>query len=440
MTLVVDPKDVSFDAIATDFLEYVKSKPDYAKWKDFYESGSGVTITELMAGLATYLRFSMVANRRETYLHYAEHVSSSKAIAQTLGYSAFRGKNPHLRLTVNPTSTQVLKKMDIIGEHQGQDIVALADYTINLGQAVDVDVALGPLKTEDVSIESADLKVFRFTSPNVSDDILLTLNGDALPVSNLIPDLLDNYYVTLSNAMGAVDVMYLNNVAGAANTYNTGDVLQLRYVELSTLVQDHDELDFFYGDIQSVSTLDNFTEHEKVGAIKVNAPLHHETQLTVRSREDYPNLLLLNLPGAVDANSRDVSPAVVSITYVKDDLSLLTEQEKADVLVKLDKYRPFGIDMAGIEDPIQVDAVLDVTLTLKVPFESVGQNQIDTDVDAIMNSYESKLGASLDLEQIEHELEDLGYLKIARVEISNSVLAQLAWNEYYQITTNIISQ
>ena len=235
--MIINPQSVSFNTIKENLIEYVKSKPDYEKWKDFYDSGVGVTLVEMIAGFGTYLQYMTVVNRRETYLFHAENRSSVVAVAETLGYSVFRGKNIHVRLTVTPTSTIVIKQFDIIGTYKNYDIVVLDDYALNNGVSIDIDVVFGEQKSESIIAQSPDLAMFRFESPNVSEDTYLTLDSTKVPISSNLPDLLQDKYVGLTNALGAIDLMYVNN-EDSTYPYENGSIFELKYIELADMAFD----------------------------------------------------------------------------------------------------------------------------------------------------------------------------------------------------------
>lgn len=434
---LINPSSISFDSVLKNLKDYIDTKPESAAWKDFYESSAGQTHMEFIAGFGTYLTFTIIANRRETYLFHAEHKSAAIAIVEGLGYSAFRGRNIRVALNITASSTEIISKLSLLGVHGDYDIISLEDTVINSGETKDINVIIGTLKTEELTIDSPNLKIFRFISPLVSDDIVLTLNSAVLPISKNIPDLLEDFYVYLSNAVGGIDIMYLNDTEGGQNPYGVGDTLLLTYVERKETIFSEGDVDFFYGDVNSFEVLNAFELAETRDKLRVSGPLHHETQKLVRGRDDYKKLLLQHIPNSISTNAHDDSPAVVSLTYVLADLSLLNSTEKEDILVVMNTFRPFGVEMAGIVDPTQIGTNLDVTITLNSSLDVVGFNQINSDVQAVLNEYKYELGEFLDLEQIEHELENKSYVKIARVKVTNGQPVQLAWDQYFEIVYHI---
>lgn len=98
---VINPRNLSFDRIRSDLIAYVKSRPDYERWKDFLESSSGTVLIELIAGLGTYNSFHATHARREAYLPQVWLYTSAINIAAMLGYVVNRVDAPRIDLTFN---------------------------------------------------------------------------------------------------------------------------------------------------------------------------------------------------------------------------------------------------------------------------------------------------------------------------------------------------
>lgn len=101
-------------------------------------------------------------------------------------------------------------------------------------------------------------------------------------------------------------------------SYDTGDILKLRYIETEEISFESGKLSFDLGTVNVITIQNKYQAPEEISRIKETAPLYHETQHVIRGREDYRKLLKQSLPNISDTNSYDVSPAVVAVTYVKD--------------------------------------------------------------------------------------------------------------------------
>lgn len=418
--MIIDPTSISFSEVKQDLIDYIDSKPEAAKWQDFYASAVGQTLIELMAGFSTFLSYQNIVGRKETYLAYAENRSSNIAISQTLGYSVYRGQNAHLTLTVTPTVTQIFNKYDVIGSVKDVDLILLEDKVFNLGVQTTCQVAVGEVKEESLIVPSADIQPFRFTSPLVSEDLRLYLNSVEVVFAKELVELINDQYVTLTNVYESVDVFYLNSVAPL---YTTGDTLKIIYIELKDTSFVGLDLDFDYGVLDDYETDSNFILQEPINEIKVNAPLYHEVQKVIRGREDYQKKFKTLRSDITDTNGRDFSPAVVEVTYVREDERLFREVDKTELEEELLTFRSMGDEPTFISDPLQSFLHLRVVIDL---LRNSASDDPQTDVANILAAHEKELEKTFDFKDVENEIEELStdnseYVKIARLYLDSTV-------------------
>lgn len=209
MALIVD-RSQSYLKILSDLSNFVATKTDAEAWKDFYDSSVGKTILELHAGLGEFNSFHAIMSRRESYLQDAEIRSSCIGIAETLGYAVHRGNNDHLAITFIADQNASISKYTIVGSCAGFDVVSLEDLAVEFGHEYTLLVALGNLKQEKITVQSSNINIFRFISPNVTEDILLYLNDTIVPFERELLQLINDNFVVLTNAWGSIDVFYIN--------------------------------------------------------------------------------------------------------------------------------------------------------------------------------------------------------------------------------------
>lgn len=439
MAVIVDETTVSNSQIKIDIRTFIDGKPDSEKWKDFFDSSTGQTVIELLAGILTFITYNNVTARRETYLAYSKVRSSMLGVSQNLGYSVFRGQCTYLSLTVNPTSSISLSKYDVIGSVKDKDLVIAEDTILVTGIPITINTIVGDRKTEDLVAKSSDLSIFRFTNLNVSVDIKLLLKTPTetvVPFSNKIIELINDKYVAISNVMGSVDVMYLNTDSSAAYKYSTNDTLTLVWVEYSSITFVDSDVKFNYGSFISDSTGDGIVVStaniagESSSSIKINAPLFNETQFVVRARADYMKIFrLLGVIPLIDSpfistSYRDVSSEVVELTYVKTNETFLDSVENSAILTSLTSYRSMGLQPPTIKDPIKVPMVFDITITTS---ETVTQISADATVAAIIAPYTKILQGTVDLDQIESDINQNSYVKISRVVAQSNSFVFPSW-------------
>lgn len=207
---IFDREQTSFLALFDMARNFVLQKDDASNFRDFFAGSVGSTLIELAAGYSEFNSYASIVARRESYLPEARLLDSAIGIAQTLGYSTFRGQNPKVILTFIPTQDIVINKFDIVGSVGSYDVVSLEDKAIKYGEETDLLVVLGTLRIAAVSISDAKTYDFRFAQDKISEDIQLRLDGQIVPISNILYDLLTDHFVVLSNPVGGIDVRYLN--------------------------------------------------------------------------------------------------------------------------------------------------------------------------------------------------------------------------------------
>lgn len=204
---------VSVSSIKEGLLALVGEKSDNEKWKDFYQSSTGTLFIELLSVIGSYVAYQSIMGRRESYLWDAKIRSSAVGIAEgALGYPVYRGKNKHITITIKPTETVSLEKFSVIGQCNGEDIVCVDALNLIYDEEISIKVIIGTLKEENKTVTTTNPTIFRFEASIVSEDILLFLNGIELPLSTSILDLINDYYVVLTNSKNSIDVLYLNRL------------------------------------------------------------------------------------------------------------------------------------------------------------------------------------------------------------------------------------
>lgn len=415
MSFLIDPKSASFEQIKADLEAYLAQKPDSAKWQGFFESQTGQTLVELIAGLGLFMKYNFIVARREAFPRHAQNRSSIIAYAESVGYSAFRGRNAIVTLSVLPNVTGILTKYTVLGAVKDQDLVLLQDTTVNAGVPVNLVCVVGQLKTEDKVVPSDRPNSFRFTQPKYSQDLRVKLNGIEMPISERVLDLNNEKFVVQSNALGAVDVMYIN-LSTFSTRYKTNDTLQVEYVELKDTQFTTGDIQYNFGTLVSAEVTAVYEAPEDQEAIRINAPLFNETQFVVRGREDYVKIFKLLDPNIVDTSYRDVSPAVVELFYVKRDGSLFSTSEKAALITRLSSNRPMGVQppLVSHAQPVFLDVDIDVRLK-----DSSG-NPV-AEIETVMASLEQVLEQEIKFEDVENEIEAMSFVKIARIKLRGEV-------------------
>ena len=409
MSFIIDPSSVSFSAIRADLKAFIDAAPDSQKWKDFFDSATGQLVVDLIAGLGTFLTQDVIVARRETFLNYSKNISSVVAAGSTVGYSAFRGKNAVIRMNVTPNFSGFISKWDLVGSFKDYDLIASQDYVVNAGTPISIDVIVGLIKDQTLQATSQNPASFRFTQKNVSTDVRVYLNSTEMETSERILDLINEKFAVQTNVYDSVDVKYLN-LDTFTIRYNINDNVMIKYIERADPAIVLTTMIFDLGTINTTELLTAFQTFEDIESIRLNSPVFNETQFVIRGREDYKKIFRLLNTSIIGTSGRDVSSAIVELFYVRSHLDLFTELEKSNFVSSLEVNRPFGVDPPTISDPTIVFLAVAITLQIK----SAGGNPT-ADVAAIISNLEGVLEQKIEFAELENTIEDLTYVKIARI-------------------------
>jgi hypothetical protein len=429
----IESTSLSFNDIKQNITDFVKSKPDASRWIDFYTGSEGTILIELIAGLGFYTALKIIFSREETYLQYANTLLSARAIAQNLSYSAFRGTNRRYKISFVPTVTVSIPAFTVIGYQGDYDFICLEDTVLNEGEEATIYGAVGVFNSVSVEVPSSDLHVFKFNDELISNDYKLYLNDEELPVTDVSAEALEDKYLVQSNAVGGVNVIYLNVQEGFEHKYQTGDILRLDYIQYQKIPYSS-EIHIDYASDVTIDSTETTVVPETIESIQNKASLTYETQLIIRGREDYTKNFLLMRAKFKDTTSRDLSPAYVELSYVQDDQSILTESEEETLFTKLTYKRMLGIPLPYINKPRHMK--IDLDINLKLNSSNIALTEYNEKVATLMNSeVEYKFSddmeeVTVDLAELERQLEQIDNVK--RAHVYNSIKT-IEKNEYYEV-------
>ena len=405
---IVDPTSISFPAIREDLVAFIQAAPDSARWKDFFASSTGKLLIDSFAAVSTFLVYNATVARREAFPRHAKNRSSVIAYGESVGYSSYRGRNAILKINVTPNVTGVWEKWKILGSVKDVDLVLQDETIVNSGVPVDIYCIVGEIKTQALTAVNQNPNSFRFTQDLVSDDVRVYLNAVEQVYSERLLDLINEQWTVQSNVLGSVDVMYLN-LDTFITRFNTGDAISINWIELRNLTFVLTDPIFDFGDMNTLEVFKTYDEPEPTETIRINAPLYNETQFTIRGRNDYLKIFRLLDATIIDTSGKDVSPAVVELFYIRQNYCLFSAADIASLLIQLESSRPFGVSPPTISHPTIVFFAIDISVKLK----SVGGNVI-ADVGSVIDTYENKLGNTINFDEIENAIERFTYVQVGR--------------------------
>lgn len=413
MSFVVDPTSVSESQIFADLQDFVNSRPDADAWQNFFESGVGVTVLKLMSGLSAYYTYNNIVGRREAYIQYATNRSSIIGGGQQLGYSAFRGKNPIVTLSITPNFTGTINRFTVVGSVRSQELVALETKVVNLNEPTTIQCVVGDLKDATVTATSSLPSLFRFTgNGTISDDLRVLVGGTEVEISESVIDIQKFKYIVQTNAVGSVDV-FSDNSLNLPTRYDTNTVITLEWIELKQADFVDADFVFDFGDITAINTESVFQAIEDKEQIRINARLQNEVQKVIRAREDQPKQFQQLDTRIIDATAEDVSAAVMRIYYLLENNFLLSSDEKADFVEEYEQFRPHGLQPPLIGDPVRRKLILKIDATLENTSGSP-----EADIKTITQALGDGLNTTINLADLERDIEALSNIKVARPSVS----------------------
>lgn len=409
-------QSLSITSAFNSILNFFKSQENSSSWKDLSGSSEGVFLVRLLSNVFSNISYRVVSQSRENYLSTAALTSSTTGIAVNLGYSVFRGSNLKRLINITPLSDMRISKLNAIGKYSPDyDIICLDDVTLTAGNPKDVRVVIGKVKEIIFNADTSDVKIFSRFETGISEDFVLKVNNVEVPTTKIIKEMINDKYLVRTNPYSSVDILYLNNYKGAQYTYSEGSEFILSYVELADIaaIPFTDDM-FTYGTLNDTKNISTYLPFESVEETKVYAPLGHETQNLIRSKQDYANRLQQEVHALSQATYEPLTPTYTLLSYLKNDFTLLTDTEKESVLEVLKEENFFGTPLPDITVPRREVANLKIQMKLNTKYKDIVN--INLDVQNILdNHYSAKLGSTFNTFDLERRIEGLSYVKYARV-------------------------
>lgn len=419
---MIDLQALSITKTINAIISFFRSQENNSAWKDLTTGAEGLFLIRLLANVMTNISYRLVSARRENFLSTANLLSSNIGIAVNLGYSVYRGRNQHRRIQVTPLRDYTIPKFTAIGTYDEYSIVTLEDLTLVTGVKQEFEVVIGNVKTITINPDTQAIKLFQQFEENISEDYMLTVDGQEVPTTKNMKDMVDDKYLVRTNPYNSVDIMYLNNAQLAKYTYSDESEIILKYIELADVpTQDFTSEMFSYVTLDNVLTISNYVPFESVSNIKINAPIDHEVQNLIRSKADYSKRVKQIVPNVKQTSYYPITPTYTLVTYLKDDYSFLSTgvgSETETIMGLLVEENFFGTPLPDITYPRR--EVTPLNITLKVTNKYMDINDIQNDINNLLaTNYETLLEQTFNVYDFERLLENsLAYVTYARVELN----------------------
>ena len=425
--MALNLQSLSLSSVFNSIVNYFKSQENNTKWRDLSTGSEGSFLIRLLSNVFSAISYRVVAQSRENFISTAALSASNIGLSQNLGYSPFRGTNLKRKISITPDSDYTFPRLSVLGQYSLQyDILVLGQYgedgklkdgdvTLKEGVTTDILVGVGKVKEETFTCGTSAIKVFSLFTTGISEDYVLYLGSQEVPTTKVMKEMIYDKYLVRTNPYKSVDVLYLNTYENFKYKYGTDSEITIRYIELADVPVTPFTNDMFpYGKLEDYMTISTYLPFESVESMKVNAPLDHELQNIIRSKPDYANRLAELVPAVIDVSFEALTPTYTLISYLKNDFTLLTDNERETVNGLLAQENFFGTPLPDISFPRREVAKLDINLALTNKYKNIADIKIDID-NILTNYYDASLGMSFNTFDLERKLEDLSYVKYARV-------------------------
>lgn len=412
-------QSLSVSSALNNIVAFFNSQDNNSSWKSLTSSSEGSFLIRLLATITSNISYKVVSYVREVFLSTCNLISSAIGISVNLGYSVYRGSNQKRLITVLPTTTVVIPKYSVIGTYNSDyDIINIDDLHLHENELADIHTVIGKLKTIKQTAGTTELKIFSFYTPNISEDLILFKDGVEMPYSKNPKDMANDSYWIRTNPFSSIDIQYLNNVTGANYTYSAGSIFTVSYIELADVpTVPYTNNMFPYFNLVNTRVIKQYIPMESVNNIKTTASYYHETQNIIRAKKDFHKRLPEIDTSVITSDYTVVVPTYAAVSYIKNDYSLLKEDELLVINNTFSNERFLGTPLPDITHPSR--ELITLNIGLKFTSRLINLANVDTDIQNILNAnYYGILNnafTNYDLEEL--LVKSLSYVSNARVSV-----------------------
>jgi len=234
---IIQQNAVSFETIKAALDAYIKSQAPGLRWLDFFESGPGTIIEELMAGLGAFKSFAELDGRVEATLDFARLLSSVYELAFNRGFLVPPSQAAQITLYLVPNVNITVAQADLVGTIGNYNIYSLENKTMPSGVPAYLDSVVGYIDSPEnwtVNVTSSQpfsTIVVDLNNKNVAKQLELLSNGSQIItlVDDIISPGASQRSIPLDTISGLSDPQILNLIHTLlASTSSNPDIYVLR--------------------------------------------------------------------------------------------------------------------------------------------------------------------------------------------------------------------
>ncbi len=410
---IIDPNQASYTKILEGLQQNVEARIDFDSWKDFYESGSGVTITQLLAGFGAFLSYNALSSRRESGLYTAKLRSSVYAICDTLGYPPNRKVSAQIQLQIRVITPIFCDRETPLGYLGGTPLSLVNSFHFTGGTHL-TDIICGKWEsftyTSDTNRAFAEVQ-FPDTDIDSIDNrfIELYINGELVELT-LFPEELTTNNVLIKTMADRISLIF--GFQNLGRQLLKGDSIEVKYIRVGNLPTTGYNLSNVSLDIVGVVVdelifIENLASADSMLKLTRVASGYFATKRRMVSAEDH-EYLIMSYPGilgakvnpgwcqttvdtittnhyekyyersecrAVDGDwQRPFECCTIEVAYLYTDEHIMLDTEEEALIDYLDDFRMQGEELT-FRDPEVVMIDAQVTLVIQEGTDISGFDQ-----------------------------------------------------------------
>lgn len=309
--MIIRENSLSEQSILEELIKFIESKPDGARWKDFFTGSHGMTLAEWCAALGTFLAYQARAYRRESSALTANLKSTIYSMAYTFGYPVNRALSCKLQATItNQGQSRFWPRTTIIGHILGHPVSLASDTMISEGQTV-VDLLIGQWESvRTVVQEQKDYWQYNIELDRdmelVDNELLeVWLNNERIDVTRNLEDI-DVKVCLVKMLINTISVMFGSSYMGQPVSIN--DQIDIIYFVISSTgdaspIYNLKDLSFVEPDIigEELKVIRRETPGDSLEKIIRVMPGYYASKRRMITPADHM-ALVLSYPGVIDTN------------------------------------------------------------------------------------------------------------------------------------------
>lgn len=422
MTLQLTTRAQTRALMEKEIVAYLSSLPDYARWRDYFESSTGKTLIDLMLGISELLLYKLEMRSLDSYLLTSISKPATYLLSQMVGYNPNRKFHSlgyvRCSLPVAADASFVIPR----GFEFDSDIplVTVDNTTFPEGSnSVDVEVMQGKwvdlfFSAANSNLDGVDWEILKIPANDFSVDqqeILVQVDGQLLKCIDKIEKVDAGSVIVRTDYLGGVLLLFGDGTFGYK--LRSSSVVHVRY--LSTLG--------FSGVIPAGTSLGTYiiaqepvtavvsanvqggSDEDDVDKIKFLASRFFQTQGRAVTQWDY-QAVLLSYPGVVSAQARKKEDECCTIVLcgLKTTHAYWSPAEVQDVLTYMYDYAMLSAKMTWVQ-PQPVEITIHLTLVVPPLFDDPNLEQQVKDY--ISKTYCYQLGTNFYPTQVVDNVTDM---------------------------------